>query len=231
HATAVDYQATDWARILSLYDRLVEFDESPVIALNRAVAVANVHGPHAGLKAVRAIKGLEKLASYYLFYSVIGELEMRLNNRAAAAEQFRRAFELAETKSERAFLLKRLQQCADAVNWLIREILSRIALLVRRSSENDINRKANMSNSDTKQGASMVCVEIPADNPERAKAFYSNLFGWKINPFPGNGDYLHIDTGGADESPDGAPKRRKNAEEPIVNYISVNSVDKFADRV
>ena len=116
HATAVDYQATDWARILSLYDRLVEFDESPVIALNRAVAVANVHGPHAGLKAVRAIKGLEKLASYYLFYSVIGELEMRLNNRAAAAEQFRRAFELAETKSERAFLLKRLQQCADAVN-------------------------------------------------------------------------------------------------------------------
>jgi predicted RNA polymerase sigma factor len=50
-----------------------------------------------------------------LFYSVIGELEMRLNNREAAAEQFRRAFELAETKSERAFLLKRLQHCADGV--------------------------------------------------------------------------------------------------------------------
>ena len=58
---------------------------------------------------MRAISDREKLASYYLFYSVIGELEMRLNNREVAAEQFRKAFELAETKSERAFLLKRLQ--------------------------------------------------------------------------------------------------------------------------
>ena len=63
---------------------------------------------------MRAIRDREKLASYYLFYSVSGELEMRLNNHEAAAEQFRRAFELAETKSERAFLLKRLQQCVDA---------------------------------------------------------------------------------------------------------------------
>src|SRR6516162_2247737 len=116
HATAVDYQSTDWARILSLYDRLMEFDDSPVVALNRAVAVAHVHGPDAGLKAVRAIKYREKLASYYLFYSVIGELEMRSNNREAAAEQFRKAFELAETKSERAFLLKRLEQCADGAS-------------------------------------------------------------------------------------------------------------------
>jgi predicted RNA polymerase sigma factor len=60
----------------------------------------------------------EKLDSYHLLYSVIGELEMRSNNREAAAEQFRKAFELAETKSERAFLLKRLQECANgaAVN-------------------------------------------------------------------------------------------------------------------
>ena len=96
---------------MSLYDRLMEFDDSPVIALNRAVAIANSHGPQAGLEAVRAIRDHEKLASYYLFYSVIGELEMRMNNREAAAEQFRKAFELAETKSERAFLLKRLQSC------------------------------------------------------------------------------------------------------------------------
>src|SRR5215217_3044205 len=113
HATSVDYQATDWARILALYDRLMEFDDSPVVALNRAVAVANVDGAEAGLKAMRAIRDREKLGSYHLFYSVIGELEMRLNNRDAAAEQFRKAFELVETKSERAFLLKRLQDCAD----------------------------------------------------------------------------------------------------------------------
>src|SRR5437867_2176125 len=111
HATAVNYHSTDWTRILSLYDRLIEFDDSPVVALNRAVAVANVRGPEAGLQTLRAIRDCEKLDSYYLFYSVIGELEMRMNNHAAAAEQFRKAFELAETKSERAFLLKRLQSC------------------------------------------------------------------------------------------------------------------------
>jgi RNA polymerase sigma factor (sigma-70 family) len=111
HATAKDYSLTNWGRILSLYDRLMEFDDSPVIALNRAVAIANFHGPEAGLEAVRAIRDHEKLASYYLFYSVIGELAMRMNNREAAAEQFRKAFELADTKSERAFLLKRLQLC------------------------------------------------------------------------------------------------------------------------
>ena len=111
HATAKDYSLTNWGRILSLYDRLMEFDDSPVIALNRAVAIANFHGPEAGLEAVRAIKDHEKLASYYLFYSVIGELAMRMNNREAAAEQFRKAFELADTKSERAFLLKRLHHC------------------------------------------------------------------------------------------------------------------------
>ena len=114
HATAIDFQTTDWERILSLYDRLMDVDDSPVIALNRAVALANVHGPQEGLKAVLAIRDRDKLAAYYLFYSVIGELEMRMNNRESATEQFRKAFDLAETKSERAFLLKRLQQCADA---------------------------------------------------------------------------------------------------------------------
>jgi RNA polymerase sigma factor (sigma-70 family) len=113
HATAADYQSTDWARILSLYDRLIEFDDSPVVALNRAVAVANVHGPEEGLHALQKIRGRKKLDAYYLLYAVIGELQMRLSNHAAAAEQFRKAFELAETKSERAFLLKRLEHCVD----------------------------------------------------------------------------------------------------------------------
>src|SRR6266404_2271839 len=56
HATAISYESTDWGKILSLYDRLIEFDDSPVVALNRAVAVANVHGPEAGLQTARAIR-------------------------------------------------------------------------------------------------------------------------------------------------------------------------------
>jgi RNA polymerase sigma-70 factor (ECF subfamily) len=114
HATAKDYSLTDWDRILSLYDRLMEFDDSPIVALNRAVAIANVHGARAGLDAVRAIRGREKLESYYLLYAVIGDLQTRLNNHEAAAREFRKAFELAETKSERAFLLRRLQECEGA---------------------------------------------------------------------------------------------------------------------
>jgi RNA polymerase sigma factor (sigma-70 family) len=113
HCAAKDYESTDWRHILSLYDRLIEFDQSPVVALNRAVAIANIHGPKMGLQAVRGIQGLSKLSSYYLLYAVQGELQMRLGDLQAAAEQFRRSFELAETKSERAFLLKRLQRCAD----------------------------------------------------------------------------------------------------------------------
>src|SRR6266487_2978995 len=82
-----------------------------------------------------------------------------------------------------------------------------------------------------KQAASIVWFEIPADNPERAKAFYGNLFGWKINPFPGGGDYWHIDTGGADETPDGALKRRKHPQEPITNYVGVDSVTEFSKKI
>jgi RNA polymerase sigma-70 factor (ECF subfamily) len=113
HCAAKDYQATDWQKILSFYDRLVEFDQSPVVALNRAVVIANIRGPKAGLQAVRGVPSISKLRSYYLLYAVLGELEMRSGNLQAAAEEFRKSFELAETKSERAFLLKRLQSCVS----------------------------------------------------------------------------------------------------------------------
>ena len=113
HCAAKDYESTDWQKILSLYDRLVKFDQSPVVALNRAVAIANIRGPKAGLQAVRGVRDLDKLSSYYLLYAVLGEFEMQSGNLQVAAEQFRKSFELAETKSERAFLLKRLQRCVD----------------------------------------------------------------------------------------------------------------------
>ena len=105
-----------------------------------------------------------------------------------------------------------------------------VVSLTERKIQHQLKGK-NMSKSEKKQDASIVWFEIPADDPERAKSFYSNLFGWKINPFPGSDDYSHIDTGGADDTPDGALKRRQRPEEPIVNYVSVNSVDKFADKI
>ncbi len=113
HCAAKDYESTDWRQILSLYDRLIEFDQSPVVALNRAVAFAKIHGPQAGIAAVAAIRSSQKLKSYYLLYAVLGEFESQLDHKQTAAEHFRRSFELAETKSERAFLLKRLQSCSN----------------------------------------------------------------------------------------------------------------------
>jgi RNA polymerase sigma factor (sigma-70 family) len=115
HCAAKDYDSTDWAQILSMYDRLMELDNSPVVALNRAIVVANIHGPQAGLDAVNAIDKLDKLESYYLLYAALGEFEERLNHLPAAAGHFRKALELAELKSEKAFLSRRLQACEAAV--------------------------------------------------------------------------------------------------------------------
>lgn len=79
--------------------------------------------------------------------------------------------------------------------------------------------------------ANLVWFEIPADKPERAQKFYRALFGWKIKPFPGMKEYWHIDTGGADASPDGGMLTRKHPGHSITNYILVPSVDKAADRI
>ncbi len=111
HCAAKDYAATDWRQILELYDRLIEFDASPIVALNRAVALAEVHGPQAGIAAVGAIPNLASLDTYYLLYAVLGELELRLSHARTAATHFQKALQLAEIKSEQMFLFKRLQAC------------------------------------------------------------------------------------------------------------------------
>jgi len=114
HSMARDYAGTDWRQILAFYDRLKEFDPSPVVALNRAVAIAEVDGPQAGIDAVRAIPDLSSLDSYYLLHAVLGEFELRLDRPRAAAGHFRKSLELVEIKSEEMFLAKRLQACEES---------------------------------------------------------------------------------------------------------------------
>jgi RNA polymerase sigma-70 factor (ECF subfamily) len=113
HCAAEDYASTNWPQILDMYDRLMEFDDSPVVALNRAVALAEVHGPQAGIEAVNSIQNLQSLESYYLLHAVLGEFEARLNHSHAAARHFRKSLQLAEIKSEQVFLSKRLQACEE----------------------------------------------------------------------------------------------------------------------
>lgn len=109
HCAAGDYESTDWKRILSLYDMLIEIDDSPVIALNRAVAIANIYGPGAGIKAVDDIKNRRRLNSYYLIYAVLGEFNALLGNREKAVKNFRRSLELVTIESERKFFWDKLQ--------------------------------------------------------------------------------------------------------------------------
>lgn len=111
HCAAADYGLTDWPQILALYDRLVAINDSPVVALNRAIALSNVHGPAAALKTIDAIPDRDRLESYYLLHSVRGDLEYKAGRARMAADYFRAALKLADTRSEKAFLEKRLGEC------------------------------------------------------------------------------------------------------------------------
>jgi RNA polymerase sigma-70 factor (ECF subfamily) len=111
HVAAESFERTDWARILSLYDLLAGLDPSPVVLLNRAVAVAMVRGPAAGLSEVDAVGGHEALQRYYLLPAVRGELLRRSDDQAGAAACFEEALELTSSLPERRFLLKKLDAC------------------------------------------------------------------------------------------------------------------------
>ena len=80
--------------------------------------------------------------------------------------------------------------------------------------------------------SSIVWFEIPADDIERAKSFYGELFGWKIERLPGLTENWHIDTGGSDDTPDGGLLKRQNAQhQGITNYVGVKSIDESAAKV
>lgn len=114
HCTAPDYASTNWARILRHYDELQRMKPSPVVALNRAVAVAQLHGPQAGLDAIGAIPQRDRLESHYLLHAVVGELHWRLRNDRAAAESYRRAAQLAKVGPEQLYLTRMLNRSDSA---------------------------------------------------------------------------------------------------------------------
>ncbi len=114
HARAAAAQDTDWARIAALYDALAQVAPSPVVALNRAVAVAMAHGPEAGLELIDALATEPLLTNYHLLPSVRGDLLARLDRIDEARAEFERAAKLARNARERALLLARAAACAKA---------------------------------------------------------------------------------------------------------------------
>jgi RNA polymerase sigma-70 factor (ECF subfamily) len=108
HAAAPSYAETDWTEIVALYDRLLALEPSPVVALNRALALAELVGPAAALAAVDPLRA--RLESYHLFHAARGELLRRLDRPDAARQANRRALELTENPAERRLLQERLRQ-------------------------------------------------------------------------------------------------------------------------
>ena len=111
HATARRTADTDWARIVSLYDTLMTLRPSPVVALNRAIAVAERDGPERGLDAIRAIANPDRLSSYPFYEAALGELELRCERHEAAQTHFEAAIALARNPIERSFLEQRVNAC------------------------------------------------------------------------------------------------------------------------
>ncbi|MFI6509079.1 tetratricopeptide repeat protein [Streptosporangium sp. NPDC050855] len=107
---AADPADTDWTQIAALYGRLAHLTPSPVVELNRAVAVAMADGPAAGLRLVEALAASGALARYHLLAATRADLLRRLGRTAEARGAYREALELAPTGTERRYLTRRLAE-------------------------------------------------------------------------------------------------------------------------
>jgi RNA polymerase sigma-70 factor (ECF subfamily) len=110
HAEAESVAVTDWRQIVALYNRLVRIQPSPVVELNRAVAIAMRDGPEAGLALIDAVLEHGELANYYLAHSVRADMYRRLGRTAEALSSYEKALALTQQEPERQFLQKRIRQ-------------------------------------------------------------------------------------------------------------------------
>lgn len=111
HAVAPSFEETDWRAIAAHYEQLLQLKQTPVVALNRAVAIAMADGPEAGLRAIGEIKTLASLRHYLPLSTTLGELCLRAGDRDGAAQHFTRALQLPSTLPEKRFLLRKLAAC------------------------------------------------------------------------------------------------------------------------
>jgi RNA polymerase sigma-70 factor (ECF subfamily) len=113
HAQAPSAAATDWAQIVALYGLLLQAEPSPVIELNRAVAVAMRDGPQAGLALIDAIFARGDLHNYHLAHSARADLCRRLGRTADARTSYEQALNLTQQEPERRFIRRRLAEVSD----------------------------------------------------------------------------------------------------------------------
>jgi RNA polymerase sigma-70 factor (ECF subfamily) len=111
---AENYSATDWDRILTLYDLLREIQPTPVVLINRAIAVSHVHGAAAALAALRAVPLNEQAERYRFLPAAEGEFQRQLGQTEEAVMLFRRALAFAQSEPERRFLERKLETLLTA---------------------------------------------------------------------------------------------------------------------
>jgi predicted RNA polymerase sigma factor len=105
---------TDWPRIVALYEELAQLTRSPIVELNRAVAVAMAFGPAAGLRIIDTLVSEPSLKTYHLLPSVRGDFLFKLGRFTEAQAEFERAVSLTRNAREREFLLNRARACVEA---------------------------------------------------------------------------------------------------------------------
>jgi RNA polymerase sigma-70 factor (ECF subfamily) len=111
HVRSQSVEDTDWKAIVSLYDTLMAIRPSPIVALNRAIAIAQNEGPERGLEEIRAIADQDRLSDYPFYAAALGELEKRRENTQIARQHFQTALSLARNPMERQFLERRITAC------------------------------------------------------------------------------------------------------------------------
>jgi predicted RNA polymerase sigma factor len=111
HARAARLEDTEWKAIVNLYDTLMTIRPSPIVALNRAIAIAQDEGPDRGLDEILSIADRERLCTYPFYFAALGELELRRRNRDTARENFLAALALARNPMERRFIDQRVAAC------------------------------------------------------------------------------------------------------------------------
>ncbi|GGA86641.1 RNA polymerase subunit sigma-24 [Puia dinghuensis] len=116
HNVAPDYASTDWKSILMLYDNLITIEHSPVVLLNRAIALSKVDGPEMALQALEPLKEDPTLSSYHLFYSTRADLYMQLNRFSAAADCLEKAISFSTLEKETDLLRRKLLSCTEKIS-------------------------------------------------------------------------------------------------------------------
>ncbi|MEO6166755.1 MAG: sigma-70 family RNA polymerase sigma factor [Chitinophagales bacterium] len=115
HCSATNYSATDWQSILSLYDKLVQIDNSPIVLLNRSIALSKVNGSKKAIEELKTIEENPAIKLNHLFYSTKSEFQIELNQFKEAATTLEKAIYLAPMKSEKILLQEKLLYCREKI--------------------------------------------------------------------------------------------------------------------